>query len=459
MNAPARKLTLFALAWPIFGENLLHTLVQTVDTLMVSHVSDDAAAAVGQAGQVVWVGIILFTFIAIGSGIVITHHLGAKDRPGADRIATAAIAANTWIGLLVSVLVYLFARPALRLLQMPEQLQTVAMQFLPLMGGTLFLEAQNIAMGAVLRAHGHTRDPLWVVLVQNVLNAAGNCLLLFGLLGFPRLGVMGVAISGVVSRLIAFGAFWVLIRRRTGVRMQLGDYFRFPAREIGRILRIGLPSAGENLLWTLAFTVMTSFIALMGPRPLAVQAYVMQVSNWIIVFGWSVGLANEILVGHHVGAGRFDDAYREALQSLRTAFLLEATGVVPVAVFAPQLLGLFTRDPEIIRVGAILLRMGLLLETGRVFNIILVMSLRATGDSVFPFIMGVVSMWGIWVPLSWLLGLKLGLGLPGVWISMRADEWFRGTTFFRRWRRRRWLDHAHRSRAHAEAAISELAAV
>jgi putative MATE family efflux protein len=459
MNAPARKLTLFALAWPIFGENLLHTLVQTVDTLMVSHVSDDAAAAVGQAGQVVWVSIILFTFIAIGSGIVITHHLGAKDRPGAARIATAAIAANTWIGLVVSVLVYLFARPALRLLQMPEQLQGVAMQFLPLMGGTLFLEAQNIAMGAVLRAHGHTRDPLWVVFVQNLLNAAGNCLLLFGLLGFPRLGVMGVAISGVVSRLIAFGAFWILVRRRTGVRMELRDYFRFPAREIGRILRIGLPSAGENLLWTLAFMTMTSFIALMGPKPLAVQAYVMQVSSWIIQFGWSVGLANEILVGHHVGAGRFDEAYREALRSLRTAFLMEGIGVVPVAIFAPYLLGLFTHDPEIIRIGSVLLRLGLLLETGRVFNIILVMSLRATGDSVFPFAMAVASMWGIWVPLAWLLGLKLGLGLPGPWIAMMADEWFRATTFFRRWRRRGWLDHAHRSRAHAEAAISDLAAV
>jgi putative MATE family efflux protein len=459
MTSGPRKLTLFTLLWPILGEQVLHVAVQTVDTFMVSHVSDDAVGALGMSGSVVWVAITFFFFIGIGASIVITHHLGAKDRAGADRIAVAAISANTWIGLVVSLSLFLLARPLLELLHMPAQQIPLAMRFLPLMGGTLFLEAQNIAMGAVLRAHGHTKDPMWVTAVQNGLNVIGNCLLLFGLLGFPKLGVTGVAISGVVSRIISFAIFWVLVKRRTQIRLRARDYFRLPVREIARVLRIGGPSAGENLLWNVAFLTVQSFVARMGATPLNTQSYVMQLSMWIIQFGISVGIANEILVGHHVGAGRFQEAYREALRSLRVAFLMVCAVVVPVAIFAPFLLRPFTQDPEIIRMGAFLLRLGLVLETGRVFNIVLVMSLRATGDSLFPFFMGIASMWCVWVPLAWLLGLRLELALPGVWISMMTDEWTRAGVFYRRWKKRTWLTHAQRSRADAKESISELAAV
>jgi len=160
-----------------------------------------------------------------------------------------------------------------------------------------------------------------------------------------------------------------------------------------------------------------------------------------------------------VGAGELDEAYHELLRSLRTALLLVSAAIVPIAVMAPFILRRFTNDPEIIAGGALLLRMGVLLEPGRVFNIVVISSLRATGDARFPFKMGIASMWGLWVPLAWLLGLRLGLGLPGVWLAMMVDEWFRGIVMYRRWRRRRWMTYAQQSRARVEApAAIDLAA-
>ena len=458
MNAPVKKLALLSLTWPIFVEQFLHQLVGIVDLWMVGRIPH-AQAALQQPGQVLYIALIVFMFVGAGSGVIVSHHLGAQDRAGADRIATAALAVNTWIGVAVSLLVLLLSAPLLRLVRLPASLMPMAMSFLPLMGGTLFLEAQNIAMGAVLRAHGHTRDPMWVTLVQNVLNAAGNALVIFGLLGVPRLGVTGVALSGVASRVVACACMWILLRRRTGVRMHVRDYFRVPVREMARILKIGLPGFGGNIAWFGAFMVVTALIAELGPVALATMACVFSVAMFVIILGGSIGLATEIMVGRQVGAGDFDAAYHTLLRSLRRGFLLASVAVVPIAFAGPFLLRWLNPDPAVVWGGAALLLMHLALEPGRVFNVVVGASLRATGDARAPVLIGAVSLVGIWIPLSWLLGLKAGLGLPGFWLAMIVDEWLRGLVLYLRWRKRSWLPHARRSKADADAGVAEAAGV
>lgn len=449
-----RSPSLLALSWPIFIEQGLHVLVGTVDTLMVSYVSDDAVAALGQSSQVVFLSLLIFNFIGIGSSVVTTHHIGASDPQGACRVARTAIAVNTWIGVVVSLLVLLLAAPLLRLMHLPATLLPLAMQFLPLMGGTLFLEAQNIAMGAVLRAHGHTRESMWVTAIQNIVNLAGIFVLLFGALGFPRMGITGVAIASVVSRLVAFFVLRQILRRRTSVRMNAKAYFSWPAGVVQRILHIGLPAAGENFSWSLAFMVVTSFTARLGPTALATQSYTMQVGMWVVLFGISIGLGTELMIGRKVGAGAFDEAYHELFRSLRIGVILAICSSTLVGLFAPQLLRLFTSNPMVIAGGTVLLRIAIAIEPGRAFNLVVINSLRATGDSRFPLLVGIASMWGLWVPFSYVLGLWLGLGLPGIWFVMIVDEWLRGLVMYRRWKTRRWLTHATRSRAQTALAAA-----
>jgi len=201
--------------------------------------------------------------------------------------------------------------------------------------------------------------------------------------------------------------------------------------------------------WT-AFMLVTTFVARMGDRSLAVQSYTLQVQRMAMIFSFSIGLGTEIIIGHLVGAGLLEEAYHRLLASLRTGLML-ATGVMLVlAVAGPLILGQFTHDAAIVSGGALLLWLSVALEPGRVFNVVVISSLRATGDVGFPIQMAVLSMWLVWVPLAWFLGLRLGWGLPGVWIAMTTDEWLRGLLMQRRWRSRRWYAHARRSRAHIE---------
>jgi putative MATE family efflux protein len=347
----------------------------------------------------------------------------------------------------------------LRLMQLPGSLMEYALPFLGLMGGTLFMESMNISIAAVLRAHRHTRDAMLVTLGQNILNVAGNCITLFGLFGCPRLGVLGVALSGIFSRAVASVAFWVLLGHHTRLRLRAADFVSIQWSRVRRILHIGLPAAGEQMCYWSAFIVVTTFIARMGPEKLAVQSYALTIQRFAMLFSFSIGLGTEILIGHLVGAGMFDEAYHRLLRSLRTGLLIVSCVMLVVAACGPVLLGCFTRNAAIIAGGAVLLRLAVILEPGRVFNVIVISSLRATGDVGFPIRMAVLSMWCVWVPLAWLLAIKLGLGLVGVWIAMITDEWLRGLLMYRRWKTREWLKHARRSRAHVADAEDSLAPV
>lgn len=452
--APSLKPALFALAWPIFVEQLLHIMTGTVDTFMASHISDNAVAALGVANQIVVFFIIVFSFVSVGASVVITHHLGAKDRAGADQIASTAIGVNTWLGLVVSVLVWFYAEPMLVLMQISDELMQFALPFLHLMGGTLFLESINFALSAVLRSHGHTRPVMQVVIVQNILNVAGNCILLFGLFGAPKMGVVGMALSTVFSRFVAFAAFWILVEHHTHLKVRARDFFYLKRDRLRRILAIGLPAAGENISWWLAFMFITAFTARMGNVALATQAYAFQIALVIMLSSIAIAVAGEIIIGHMIGAGKFEEAYQQGLSNLKLGLLISFGMVILAAVLAPWLLEIFTDDPAIIATGALLVRMSLFLEPGRVFNIVFVNALRATGDVRYPLLLGVLSQWTIMAGGAWLLGTHFGWGLPGVWVAMALDEWLRGMLFLRRWRKRRWLGYAQRTHAQVQTASS-----
>jgi Na+-driven multidrug efflux pump len=286
-----------------------------------------------------------------------------------------------------------------------------------------------------------------IAIGQNIVNVIGNSILLFGLFGAPKMGVVGIAISTVFSRILACLAMWILLKYRIHLKIKLADFYKFSSARLNRILHIGLPAAGEQTSWFLAFMTVTALTARMGEQQLATQSYAMQLVWMIVLWSVAIGLATEIIIGHMVGAGEFDAAYQQLLRSLRVGLIIAIVVASLVALLAPWLLGLFTHDPVIIAVGVTLMRIGIVLEPGRVFNLVVINSLRATGDARYPVLMGALSMWGVLVFGSWLLGTYFDLGLTGVWIAMTLDEWLRGLMMYRRWRQRKWLKYAQKSRS------------
>lgn len=185
--------------------------------------------------------------------------------------------------------------------------------------------------------------------------------------------------------------------------------------------------------------LITYFIATLGTQALTAKVYTQNVMMFVFLFSIAISQGTQIIIGHMVGAKEIDNAYKRALKSLKLAIIISIAAAGVVSIFAKDLLGIFTDNMSIIEVGTTLILLTIILEPGRSFNLVLISSLRAAGDVKFPVYMGILSMWGVSVTLSYFLGIYLGLGLVGIWIAFIADEWLRGLLMLWRWRSKVWV--------------------
>lgn len=437
-NKSTPPLSLLTITWPIFVELFLQVIMGSTDTIMLSHISDDAVAAVGVANQLIFLCILIFSFVSSGTAVVLSQYLGAGLKDETKKVTAISITLNLVIGLVISLLMVIFRTELLSFFHLPGHIAELGEQYLMIVGGTVFLQAVLITVSSILRANGYTRDAMMISITMNVIHLIGNAILIYGLLGFPEMGVIGVSISTAISRAIALALILKLLYDRLPINLKLRDYITIDGIQIKRILKIGVPAAGEQICFNLSQLAITAIIALLGAASLTTRVYTQNIVSFILVFGLAMGQGTQILIGYKAGARDFEGAYHQLLKSLRYSLIMTVAIAMVVAIFREPLLSFFTNDHEIISMGSILLLLCLILEPGRTFNLVVINSLRATGDANISLIMGFISMWGISVPLAYFLGIHLGFGLPGIWIAFIVDEWFRGITMYFRWRSRVW---------------------
>ncbi len=436
----AAKFTLFALTWPIFIEIFLHMLMGNADTLMLSQYDDNAVASVGVANQLINVIIVMFGFIATGTSILIAQYIGAKQEQDANKIAVVSIVGNLIFGLLLSIILFSFAPFILKAMNIPPELMDNALIYLRIVGGFAFIQALIMTVAAIVRSQGFTKDAMYVTIGMNLINVIGNYLFIFGPFGFPVLGVTGVAISTTISRFIGLIAMFVVLRYRIKGSLPYSFLFKgFPKMELKNLLKIGVPSAGEHLSYNTSQIAITYFIASMGTIALTTKVYTQNITMFILLFSIAIGQGTQILIGHYVGAEKLEEAYQRCLKSLKIAIFVSLGVAVLFSIISRPFLGIFTDNPDIINLGITLILLTIILEPGRAFNLVVINCLRAAGDVKFPVYIGILSMWGVAVTLSYILGIVFGLGLIGVWIAFIVDEWLRGILMLRRWKSKKWV--------------------
>lgn len=434
-----KKMTLWSLAWPIFIETALFMLLGFVDVLILSKYDDLAASSVTVANQAVSIATIIFTVVSSASAVLISQYLGAKQMQSASRIAALSLVLHLITGLLVSAIFLLFYNPILRFIGVEGKILEFGGQYLSIVGSVMFLQALMTAISVIIRNHGMTKISMYVTVGMNILNTIMDIVLVLGLFGLPKMGVVGVAFATSLSRFAGTVVLGIVLF----TKVEKWSIFKLlkpiPGKDIRNIFKIGIPSAFESLMYNLSQIVITAIVLkYLTDTELITKTYVQNISMFFYVFAISIGQASQILIGHHVGAGQPDEAYRQGLRAFRQAILITITICAAGIVFRGQIMSVFTDDAAVIAFGSVLLFLELFLECGRTSNLVVISCLRGAGDVYFPTVCAIISMWVINVLGSYLLAVVLGWGVAGLWIAQATDEVLRGILMILRWRGGRW---------------------
>lgn len=433
---------LVQLSLPILIENFLVMTVGTVDTLMLSNLSDYSVAAVGMVNQLVNLVFIIFQVISLGTTILCSQYFGARQHDRVIQVVGVSLAFNLMCGLVLSAVLFFFAPQILSLMGLRQELMTEGCQYMRLVGAFAFLQAMSLAISASLRSAGLTRYPMIVAGVVNMLNIIGDWSLIFGHLGMPVMGVRGAALSSVICRGISVILLFIFLLRKQIPRFPKRLFMPFPWKVMGNVLKIGIPSAGEHMSYSLSQIVITYFINSMGNEQLIVRSYVTN----IVIFTYMTALAmaegGAIEIGHLIGEHRFNAAYRLGRRVGHLSMIVTMAIAFGTALAGPVIFGFLSDNPDVVKLGCAVLWADVLVEYGRAINFFGVDCLRAAGDIYFPVLTGIAICWTVSVGLSYLFGITLGGGLVALWVALGIDELTRGCIFLYRWKSRKWVSKA-----------------
>lgn len=413
-------------------------MLGAVDTIMLSQYSDESVAAVGVVNQIVMLAFLIFEVINIGTSVLCSQYLGAKMQKNMVQVVGVALLFNLVIGLLISAILYSGATTLLGWMGLRPELLKYGIGYMQIVGAFAFFQAISFTISASLRSADKAIYPMMVTVLVNIMNIIGNYSLIFGKLGMPALGAEGAAISTSVARGVSMVVLFVILFRKHIPRFPL-HYFRpFPWVELKNLLKVGLPSAGENMSYSFSQVVITYFINILGNNALATRTYTVNIVMFVYLFAIAMAQGGAISIGHLVGQKKIRVAYLLGKYVMRLSILVSLVLSCVWAASGHFIFSMLTDNQEIIKMGVTIMMVDIIVEIGRAVNIYATNALRSAGDVNFPFYVGVAVQWTVSVGFSYLFGIYWGWGLVGMWCAFLLDENIRALLFVKRWNSMRW---------------------
>ncbi|MFT7723813.1 MAG: MATE family efflux transporter [Roseateles sp.] len=435
---PTTGKTLLQLCLPLFLNGFLALGVALIDQFIISSYSDDAAAAISVANQVLGIVYDLSGLLAVGGVIVVARRLGAGDEAQARQTAQVAIVANSLLSVLLALGLLAAGHRVLPLIGTPPQIVGDATLYIRVIAIAMVFNGMLTAAVGVLRAFGHVKVILLLGVLANLLYVFLEFSLMHGLGPIPSLGVYGSALATLIVRGVGVALLlWVLARRlRLAWRSGL-DRGAWLAR-VRQLTALSGPSVLDNMAYGFYQLAIVSFITVLGVGAVLSRSYTLTLTAFLSLLTLTISQGNEVMVGWRLGAGDPQAARRRAWRSAAIAMALSFAVALLLWLAAGPLIGLLTPKAEIHATARQLLLLTLLLAPIGALNTVLFNSLKAAGDVNAPVLASQLVTWAVALPLAYLFSRTLGLGVPGLWWAFIIEESLKAAYMALRWRSSAW---------------------
>ena len=436
------KKRLAKLAAPIFIETLLIMMLGAVDTIMLSRHSDNSVAAVGVVNQIIMLTFLVFEVINLGTSVLCSQYLGAKLHKKVVQVVGVSILVNLAVGITVSLVLFSCVHPILRLMGLTAELMQDGMDYMRIVGAFAFFQALSLTLSASLRSANKAIYPMMVTVVVNILNIIGNYSLIFGRFGFPELGVEGAAISTAFSRGVSMIILFVILFRKHIHRFPPAYFRPFPWIELKNLMKVGLPSAGEQLSYSSSQVVITYFINMLGVEALATRTYCVNIIMFAYLFSISMAQGGAICIGHLIGEKKPHAAFLMGKYVMKKSVMITVMLSCILALSGHAIFGWLSSNRKATHMPQIPQPKGKpkRYPTPTATLHCATNALRAAGDVNYPFYVGLVVQWSVAVGVGYLFGFPFGWGICGMWVAFLLDENIRGFIFVRRWYGMKWVN-------------------
>lgn len=395
-GSPWQKIVFFTV--PMLAGNIAQQLYNTVDSVVVgNYVGDNALAAVGSAGPILNLLIVLFVGISVGAGIMVSQYFGARNREGLSTAIGNCITLTGIATLFVMVAASLAARPLLELLDTPASIIDWCHSYLLILFiGVAGLAFYNILSG-VLRGLGDSMSALAYLLVSTVINIVLD-IVFVAVLG---MGVNGVALATVIAQTISAAlCLFKLLRMREIFDLKT-EHLKLKKQYSMNIIRLGLPSGITQAIMSMAMIVVQSLTNSFGEMFIAANVIIMRVDGFAMMPNFSFGTAMTTYAGQNVGAGALDRVEKGAKQGTLIAMGTSAVITALILIFGKGLMGIFTKTTELVDLSREL--MGILAVGYIAMAVTQSLSgvMRGAGDTMTPMWISIVTTIIVRVPIAY----------------------------------------------------------